>query len=99
MHYLEHNQSIEQLGVLDYIMIHYSDELINNDGDSERDMQLPFKTSSHTLTKTLTATIPLSNKQIKVIAETLTDEKITILNQTGTLKGYFGKIWNPPKGV
>ncbi|NCP84757.1 MAG: hypothetical protein GW823_07645 [Bacteroidetes bacterium] len=95
-HYIEHNLSSEQVGVIDYILIHYSEELVN-DGDSDRDMQLPFKDSSHTITKTLTTTTPIVSLQLKPVTETVTDEKITVLNKTGTLKGYFGKIWNLPK--
>jgi hypothetical protein len=97
-HFIEHNQKFNQISVLDYIIIHYSEEIIN-DGDSERDMQLPFKSSSHTMAKTFTATTPRIRVQIMPIAEPLSDEKITILNQTGTLKGYFFRIWNPPQFV
>jgi hypothetical protein len=95
-HYLEHNGTFNDLNFLDYIFIHYSEEFIY-DGDSERDMELPFKSSTHTSSVFFSATTPKFESHLIHIIEIESTERVTITNQSETLKGYFGRIWNPPK--
>lgn len=61
VHYQEHHQLNQHLSVKDFLCMHYCGE-DDNDGDNDRDMQLPYKTVDvHTLHHTF---IPLA----KVVA-------------------------------
>jgi hypothetical protein len=95
-HYIEHKQEDKNISMFAFLYMHY---LCGSpkDKDYERDMQLPFKSSSFCITATVADFVP-STVQLSLL-------KPVEINQK-KLYGYFitsipsssiAPIWQPPK--
>jgi len=95
-HYIEHKKEDKNISMLAFLHLHY---LCGSpkDKDYERDMQLPFKSSSFCIAASIADFVPLTF-QLSLLKHIEIDQK--------KLYGYFitsipsssiASIWQPPK--
>ncbi len=97
-HYFEHKSLDSNTTFFGYLAHHYNDVGHGNDGDADRDSQLPFKT--HELCNALSispALPPTTAFAIHKIAFVIVKTQKPVDNEPNAYMAYAGKIWQPPK--
>lgn len=93
-HYLEHRKTHQDLGVGEFLMIHYSQQ--HQEGANDRDQQLPFKTH-HECAKLFSFAAPL-NKPVALNVPTCLESENLAEPTAGILSsGFRSMIWQPPR--
>ncbi|MBS1667992.1 MAG: hypothetical protein JST58_11505 [Bacteroidetes bacterium] len=96
MHFQEHRQENKNLSLLQFLDMHYMHGS-PRDKDYDRDMQLPFKTTSCCLSTITTAYVPLQ-VQYAILAPILDSSKTPSFAKPPFIpSSYLSKIWQPPK--
>jgi len=96
MHFQEHRQEDKYLSLLQFLNMHYMHGS-PKDKDYDRDMQLPFKTTSCCLSTITTAYFPL-HVQYTILAPILNSCKTPGFAKPPFIpSSYLSKIWQPPK--
>ncbi len=95
-HFVEHQQEDSNIGFLEFLDIHYLHGS-PKDADYDRDMQLPFKTSSDCVSVFASASI--SNHLLISIDMPLFYVKSfkVELDHNQPLSSYLANIWQPPR--
>ncbi|TKB97772.1 hypothetical protein [Pedobacter cryophilus] len=97
-HFSEHKSQDKDISLIAFFDMHY---LNGNprDKDYDRDMQLPFKTSSDNISIINNHFVPLTPTfSIKNPIEILKKKNYIRLNQS-SISTYLSNIWQPPKTV
>lgn len=96
-HYLEHKTKNQNITFADFIYLHYSQES-DNDGDTSKDMKLPFK--SHSCSVFSVNFVPLTEVQcsslytfLEITTRKSVNNNYTFLVSSSHLKA----IWQPPQ--
>jgi hypothetical protein len=95
-HYQEHKQEDKNISVLRFLSIHYLHGS-PKDKDYDRDMQLPFKTSSDCISSIAIAFVSMMVPfTIAKPVEIIQKKNYIVLNQY-IQSSYLASIWQPPK--
>lgn len=95
-HYLEHKSKHQDLGIGEFLMIHYSQQ--HQEGANDTDDQLPFK-SHHECTKLFSFAAPLNNP-IALNAPACLESEDCAVAETGMVSsGFRSMIWQPPRAI
>lgn len=95
-HYKEHKQKNNAISFFDFINMHYSGPH-DDDGDSDKDMNLPFKSHDNCMAvnNNLLASNSLPAYTIKPVETNL--NKLNISQVHFSPSSYQVNIWQPPK--
>ena len=97
-HYNEHKDNDGKTDFISFLYIHYSGTHPDN-GDSEKDAQLPFKSCQSTLQ--FSAPIPSSTQLIKITSDyaRMVEKVYALYKDVSLMAQYLSSIWQPPKTV
>jgi hypothetical protein len=93
-HYAEHKTSNEEISFLDFIYMHYAGTDFD-ENDEDRDMQLPFKSTSFTSPDLFTF-FPAHNSIFLKQGNSEKSELI-VKEESDFPPAYLSSIWQPPK--
>ena len=94
-HFMEHRQEDKNLGLVEFIVIHYfSGNVV--DADYSRDMQLPFKTIDCN-NSIPTCTLPQADYWEFTPITFLEPRPLLPYDQSALPSSYLADIWQPPK--
>lgn len=96
-HYIEHKSENKDLTIVEFLMIHYSHGIVK-DADYEKDMKLPFKTTSEnsfsiTAVASTPPTINISLQEFHFFER----KKQYFGDEYFIPASFFSNIWQPPK--
>jgi hypothetical protein len=95
-HYTEHKQQSSSISFIDFLDIHYMHGS-PKDADYDRDMQLPFKSCTHSSLTFAAFIIPAPETfTLRRIAHSARKLK-TILSSSDYSYNYLSSIWQPPR--
>lgn len=95
-HYHEHKDENKDLGVWDFLAMHYTQDTDDHPGH-DRDMQLPFKQCSHVASFAL---IFFEQVQVEIPQQAtyvLLAKPLSRYNAPHHAAEAFSKIWQPPR--
>lgn len=95
-HFAEHQQNDKELTLIKFLNMHYSND-DDNDGDNEKDAQLPFKSHNSCLSTTLMAFLPDLSYSIHYKNDNIESVSFPIKNQNSIPSSFANSIWQPPK--
>jgi len=96
-HYKEHKSKNKELTLVDFLMIHYSHGTVK-DADYEKDMKLPFKTTSENSFSIIA--IASTPQTLNITVQDLIffePRKQYFGNEYFIPMSFFSNIWQPPK--
>ncbi len=97
-HYFEHKSVDRKMTFFAYLEHHYNETGHGNDGDGDRDKQLPFKTHEFCNVSFISPALPPSGGlSIQKFAQVIVKQQMPIDNEPSSYSAYAGKIWQPPK--
>ena len=97
-HYREHKLADNKLGFLEFLDLHYMHGS-PRDGDYERDMKLPFKTSAFYIGSVAPAFMPLMVQVPLTITVEISEKKRYNIPYQVILSSFMSNIWQPPRNV
>ncbi len=95
-HFIEHRSETHNLSFKDYIVLHYFDSKAE-DGDYERDMQLPFR--NHNVILLGSPVIIQQQTSLLLPTAQYFVKDYSIYSVPNTSTNYIAKIWQPPKAL
>lgn len=97
-HFGEHKQKSPEVSFIQFLSMHYTQGDVK-DGDHERDMQLPFKTLSHSPLIWLGCIIPQQEISFPTAFSPLIVRKQSFPKEEAWSSQYLSFIWQPPRTV
>lgn len=96
-HYYEHKNDDTALTLLSFLELHYLSSHDDNDGDNNRDQQLPFKTTDINVAASFLNALPGNNTALTISPNITTKQGLTLADETIVSSQYLSAIWQPPK--
>lgn len=94
-HYFDHSQEDKQIGLFEYLTLHYGIE-DGTDKDAAEDRQLPFQSSEYfSSISFVSVNPPVINQSIR-FTESIADQNFPIRNEAFLPSPYLDRIWQPP---
>lgn len=97
-HYIDHRQENKEMGLLEFISIHYLDGT-KLDHDYESDMQLPFKSHDNFVIFTMPAVVSESIASIEMQVTYIEDRRSPLFSDDFQATPFYASIWQPPRFV
>lgn len=94
-HYHEHKQGNKDVSFISYLAIHYLNGDVK-DADYERDMQLPFKTTTHYQVTSVASILPAPITTVEPPVYNHLSE-IVPSDDTFISSQFLSAIWQPPR--
>ena len=95
-HYLDHSREEVQIGLFQYLSLHYGIE-DGTDEDAAEDNQLPFKSSEFFSSVSFVSVKPPAINQSLRLSETASAHNFLIRNESYLPSPYLDRIWQPPR--
>lgn len=93
-HYAEHKQHNKNISFFDFIYMHYAGSDFD-DGDQDRDRQLPFKSSTFAVSD-MASFVPASSS-VSLKPAVSTKDQAFFTEDLHFKSSYLTSIWQPPK--
>ncbi|WP_344821805.1 hypothetical protein [Rurimicrobium arvi] len=97
-HFAEHRQRNPQVTFIQFLCMHYTEQNVK-DSDYERDMQLPFKTLSHSPMIWVGCIVPSAQITLHTRPVIAPEQKMLFPKEEAWSSQYLSFIWQPPRTV
>jgi hypothetical protein len=94
-HFLEHSQLNSHIGFLDFLSMHYGGD-DQNDDDTDRDMQLPFKSASQHSSSQITS-VPVSFVTIETSYSDFRKPLQPVFAESYLIDSSVSSLFRPPR--
>lgn len=95
-HYIEHKEKNKNLSVLDFLIMHYSQNNVK-DADYDKDMKLPFKTPNTLLSSVEIAPVLFASNNLLLKSIPSDSKQFSFYSEKHLSSAYLASIWQPPK--
>lgn len=95
-HYLEHKEKDNDLSLMEFLNIHYSESNVK-DADYDKDMKLPFKTHEGCNNSITIAFVPNNFEELLAKPSHIQNKTFSIYHEEFLKSAYLSTIWQPPK--
>ena len=95
-HFSEHKNEDKSISLLEFLDMHYMHGSPKDD-DYDRDMQLPFKTTSSAISVIFNADIPYTKAFYYAEPIRILEKKLYANTDPYLLSVYLSNIWQPPR--
>lgn len=95
-HYLDHSREENEIGLFQYLALHYGIE-DGTDEDAAEDNQLPFKSSEYFSAISFVSVKPPTISQSIRLSERVSAHIFFMHNESYLPSPYLDRIWQPPR--
>ena len=95
-HYFDHSREDTQVGLIQYLTLHYGIE-DGTDDDAAEDNKLPFKSSEYFSSISFVSVKPPVIGQSMRFSEIVNAHNFLIRNESYLPSPYLDRIWQPPR--